>query len=99
MLLLFHTLALLNLLDGILTFIGLQFSIISESNPIMNLMYQHDPGLFLTLKIVLSLLLYILIFTKKMPLSSLIKRLTQGATVCYVLVIMVHCYWFLPFIY
>ncbi|EOR22865.1 hypothetical protein A499_15781 [Niallia nealsonii AAU1] len=57
---LFLLLSLLNFLDGIFTFLGIQFNHISESNPIMNHLWEISPFLFLLLKICLSLFLFYL---------------------------------------
>src|SRR5690606_21738843 len=91
--LLFPYIALLNLVDGILTFIGLQLNFIDESNPLMQFLYSADPYLFLAVKVALSLLLVSFVVLKKLPTSSLVKRLSIFACFGYTLVMCIHCYW------
>ncbi|MGV3265050.1 DUF5658 family protein [Cytobacillus pseudoceanisediminis] len=52
-------LALLNLLDGFITALGLHFNVIEESNPLMRDLYDLHPFIFLFLKITFSGLLII----------------------------------------
>lgn len=90
---LFHYLSLLNIFDAFITFFGLENSFIQEMNPLMSRAYEADPALFLIIKLVFSLCLYLFIFFKKVPTSSLTKGLTVFATSFYTLVFFLHCYW------
>ena len=75
---LFHYLALLNILDAFVTFFGLELSIISELNPLMNKVYEMDPILFVAIKVVFSLFLYLFIFIKKNPTIPFLRGLCVG---------------------
>lgn len=90
---LFYYLIILNLLDTILTWFGLQHAFISELNPIMHGIYEVSPSLFLVIKTVLSILLLLFILLKKVPSSSLIKTITVFATVSYTTVFFMHAFW------
>jgi hypothetical protein len=56
-----YYLVVLNLTDGILSYIGLKLDLIEEVNLIMNWLYDQNPIYFLIIKILLSLLLYMLV--------------------------------------
>ncbi|GLB59933.1 DUF5658 family protein [Cytobacillus sp. NCCP-133] len=88
---LLYYLALLNLLDGFLTAIGLHFNIIEESNPLMRNLYDLHPFLFLSLKFILSGLLIILsIFISA---ESKVKLFAAGVSIIYSMVCMLHSVW------
>ena len=70
---LFHYLSLLNIVDAILTYWGLEQSLISELNPIMNQIYQWSPALFIILKVFLSFCLYLFIILNIIPQTPLVK--------------------------
>ncbi|MCA1031703.1 DUF5658 family protein [Bacillus timonensis] len=91
--LLFHYLAILNILDGLLTFIGLQFSLIDERNPMMLYLYQSDPIFFITVKVFLSLFLYVFIYMDRVPNGRVIKGITLISTILYSIVCSFHMYW------
>ncbi|WP_102273064.1 DUF5658 family protein [Cytobacillus massiliigabonensis] len=90
---LFSYLAILNLLDGAATYWGLHFSMIEESNPLMNRLYEISPLLFLGYKLFLSAVLYGLILTKKLPATRIIKGLSIAASIIYTIVIGLHGVW------
>ncbi|WP_420489086.1 DUF5658 family protein [Neobacillus vireti] len=98
MVLLFHYLSILNIFDAFITYFGLENSYIQEMNPLMNRIYEADPALFIILKLAFSLCLYLFIFLKKVPSSSLIKGLTVFATSFYTLIFFLHCYWLIVLI-
>ncbi|PLT32894.1 DUF5658 family protein [Bacillus sp. V5-8f] len=65
---LFQYLAILNLLAAFLTYYGLLNSHITEANPLMNSLYETHPFLFMTVKLTLSFLLYVLsLYIKPRP--------------------------------
>ncbi|WP_428909548.1 DUF5658 family protein [Niallia sp. Krafla_26] len=70
---LFHYLSLLNIVDGIITYWGLEQSLITELNPIMNQIYQSSPTLFIIVKVFLSVCLYSFIFLNLIPKTFFIK--------------------------
>lgn len=55
---LFMLLSLFNLADGLFTYIGLRLQLISESNPLMEMIWNISPILFLFCKVILSFLLF-----------------------------------------
>lgn len=84
-------LALLNLLDGFITALGLHFNVIEESNPLMRDLYDLHPFIFLFLKITFSGLLIILsIFISA---ESRIKLLAAGTSIVYSIVCLLHSVW------
>nr|WP_263324722.1 DUF5658 family protein [Neobacillus sp. Marseille-Q6967] len=93
MVLLFYYLSLLNILDAFITFFGLKNSYIQEINPLMNHLYEEDPLLFISTKLAFSVFLYLFILLKKVPTSSLTKRLTLFASSFYTIIFFLHCYW------
>lgn len=86
-------LTLANLIDGILTFIGLEQSLIEEGNPLMSYLYSIDPFLFIGLKMILSVVLFCFIFYKKVLESKLINRLALFAVVAYSYILLLHGNW------
>ena len=83
----------LNLLDAILTYYGLQHSYINEANPLMNALYEAHPLLFLAVKFGLSCLLYVLSVFKTFHPPDWIKGLSVAASVGYTCVCLYHGYW------
>ncbi|MGJ7920047.1 DUF5658 family protein [Neobacillus sp. LXY-4] len=90
---LFYYLSILNVFDAIITFIGLELSLIQEMNPIMNHIYQTNPVLFLLIKFTLSFCLYLFIILKKVPKSTSSRILTYFASGFYTIIFFVHCFW------
>lgn len=86
-------LAIANLLDGITTFIGLKLNLITESNPLMDYTYSKDPLLFISVKIMLSFLLYGFVFLKALPTTDWVKGLAVIAAFLYTIICMAHMYW------
>ncbi|WP_420489506.1 DUF5658 family protein [Neobacillus niacini] len=93
MVLLFHYLSLLNIFDAIITYFGLENSYILEMNPLMSSAYAADPSLFIFIKLMFSLSIYLFILFKKVPTSSLIRGLTVFASSFYTIIFFLHCYW------
>ncbi|MBD8071324.1 DUF5658 family protein [Bacillus sp. PS06] len=93
-----HYLALLNLLDGIFTFYGLQNGHINEANPIMHVLYEFSPLFFLLLKIFLTALLYVILYHLTLITSVWIKRLSLFASICYTYIFLLHSYWIVQII-
>ena len=91
--LLFYYLSLLNLADAALTVAGIESSLITEANPLMERIYSIDLGLFIALKLVLSVILLLFILYKKVPKSKLIKSLAIFAAASYTFVIGIHGFW------
>ncbi|MCM3573748.1 DUF5658 family protein [Mesobacillus subterraneus] len=93
MVLLFYYLSLLNLVDAALTVAGIERSLITEANPLMERVYSIDIGLFISLKILLSMTLLLFIMYKKVPQSRVVKGITLFATASYTAVICLHGFW------
>jgi hypothetical protein len=91
--LLFHYLSLLNIFDAIITYFGLENSYIQEMNPLMSSAYAANPSLFIFIKLMFSLSIYLFILFKKVPSSSLIRGLTIFASSFYTIIFFLHCYW------
>lgn len=90
---LFHYLSLLNIVDGILTNWGLEQSLISELNPMMNQIYQWSPALFILTKGFLSICLYLFVIFNIIPKTALVKGLMLVAVFFYTFVFFLHCFW------
>lgn len=91
--LLFYYLSLLNLADAALTVAGVESLRITEANPLMERIYSIDIGLFIGLKVLLSVALVLLILYKKLPRSKLINSLLIFAAASYTIVIGIHGFW------
>ncbi|WP_449536942.1 DUF5658 family protein [Ferdinandcohnia sp. Marseille-Q9671] len=89
----FVFLAILNLLDAFITHFGIHGGHISEANPLMFTVYDINPLLFLSIKLLLSLFLIALIFIIRFPVSKLIRSLSYVASALYIYVFFLHGYW------
>ncbi|WP_453995047.1 DUF5658 family protein [Bacillus nitroreducens] len=89
---LFISLAILNILDAIATHFGILGGHISEANPLMHNIYEIHPFLFLSIKLILSLLLIALIIIR-FPVNKLIRSISYRATALYTYVFFLHGYW------
>ncbi|SDK35519.1 DUF5658 family protein [Sediminibacillus albus] len=90
---LFVYLAILNLLDGVVTYIGLELRVIAEANPFMDNLYGTSPSVFLGVKLLLSVALLLFCITNKLPRSHMVKALVVTASVFYLLICMMHGFW------
>lgn len=95
---LFHYISLLNLLDGVITYFGLEYSIIGELNPIMDHLYQLHPFLFISSKIALSFFLYLFIIFKQVPKGKTAKAVTYFASGLYTVIFFLHSFWVVEYI-
>lgn len=85
------TLAILNLLDGMLTFVGLTSGLITEGNPLLS---SFSPILILTIKLFLSLCLLGLLFTPFIFIqSSMWRYLLISANALYSIILFLHAVW------
>ncbi|KAB2336091.1 hypothetical protein F7731_11305 [Cytobacillus depressus] len=94
----FLYLAVINFVDGMVTFLGIRFSIIEEGNPFMNALYQASPLGFLVLKTLLSCILLTFIFFKKLPSRPSIKNLALAGSLLYTMVCLLHGVWIAKFL-
>jgi hypothetical protein len=88
-----HYLALLNIMDAFATLFGLSHSYIKEMNPLMESLYNIHPLCFLSAKLLLSAILYCLIYFEKVPVKRLFKAITIGAVTIYTFVFILHSIW------
>ncbi|KUP09142.1 hypothetical protein Q75_01530 [Bacillus coahuilensis p1.1.43] len=86
----------LNLLDGFLTFIGLEENHITEANPLMKDLYMFNPLLFLACKLTLSLcILAIVPFIPESP-RLLVQYLGKFTMAAYLFICLLHLAWIVP---
>lgn len=92
----FLILSILNLFDGIATYIGIHYRIIEEFNPIMASLIDWNPLFFLLVKFSLSLLLILLAkYMKEIRVSKALQGLLTVALGLYSVVAVVHITWLL----
>ncbi|TMU84252.1 hypothetical protein FGG79_15255 [Bacillus sp. BHET2] len=90
---LFLCLALLNLVDGIISYIGLKGSFMEEGNPLMNEVYRVSPILFLGIKLLLSFILILVVVYDKIPRLKWVTVLTYIISVIYFITFFLHGVW------
>lgn len=91
---LFLILSILNIFDGVATFLGIRYGLIEEYNPIMARLIEKDPLLFLSLKFSLSLVLILLSkYIKGINVSKGFRGLLTLALGLYSIVTVVHITW------
>ncbi|SFA89699.1 MULTISPECIES: DUF5658 family protein [unclassified Bacillus (in: firmicutes)] len=95
---LFIYLALVNLIDGIVTFIGLHLNVITEANHLMAVVYDNSPFLFMLIKIFLSACLLVFVFKIKLNRTKLLLSLVMFASVAYSFTLSLHVYWILLYL-
>ena len=77
-------LAILNLIDGLLTFFEVKFNIASEFNPLMDFLIQKSLYLFLSVKVLFSL------FLVSLGNADRFKWLINSVIFIYVILILWH---------
>lgn len=83
--------SILNALDGILTYIGLIFHLIKETNPLLNII---EPIYLLGIKLLLSLLtILFVIYKTTFTMKKLWNILTIVVLVAYSLTMCLHAAW------
>ncbi|WP_409252223.1 DUF5658 family protein [Bacillus sp. SCS-153A] len=88
-----HLLAVLNIIDGIITLVGLKGNFIEEANPLMAALYQAHPILFILVKLSFSALLYAFIRNENFPSKKWLLSLTYTAITLYTFTILLHGTW------
>jgi hypothetical protein len=88
-------LAILNIFDGIITFVGLQGLFMEEANPLMYVTYSASPLLFLILKFMLSFLLMFLVYKNAIPSFKWIKQIGYIGIAMYLATFFLHGVWIL----
>jgi hypothetical protein len=91
-------LAVVNLIDGIVTFLGLSYDLISEANFLMEAIYCFSPAIFINLKVILSFCLILFAFKESIAKSKLVNGLAVFASIAYSLTILLHTYWIINII-
>ncbi len=90
------SLIILNLLDGVLTYLGLSLGVITEQNPLLATL---TPLAILTTKAALSLCLFSFLFTSFVRVES---RFWQWSLLfangLYAYVLLLHSYWLVVFL-
>ncbi|WP_222434334.1 DUF5658 family protein [Planomicrobium sp. CPCC 101110] len=85
------TLILLNLLDGTLTYLGLHFGVIQEGNPLLR---ELSPLAILSVKLMLSVCLFCLLFTPFVFIQSGKWRcFLISANMLYSVILLLHVVW------
>jgi Domain of unknown function (DUF5658) len=90
---LFLGLAFLNLMDGIISFIGINGSFMVEANPLMNKMYTTSPILFLGIKLLLSFFLVLIVVYDRIPRLKWVTSMAYIVSVIYLFVFCLHGIW------
>ncbi|WP_407270821.1 DUF5658 family protein [Radiobacillus sp. PE A8.2] len=91
--LLFLILSILNAFDGLITYYGLEHSFIAEANPLMALVYNISPNLFLVSKLILSVMLITLAIKNMLPKTRVLHGLLAAALVVYSYTCFLHGVW------
>ncbi len=84
----------LNLIDGILTYIGLNLELYIEKNPLLDHLYSVNPDLFILMKILMpTIILIILMFlTYQKKLSKVTNGVIAIGNFIYLTIFMYHIY-------
>ncbi|WP_165797743.1 DUF5658 family protein [Heyndrickxia sporothermodurans] len=85
--------AALNIIDAVITFIGLKLGMIKEANPLMDYIYNQHSILFLAVKLSFSFILYSFLYVKKVPAKNIVKYTAYMAVLIYSFVFSLHLYW------
>lgn len=91
----FAFISILNLFDCIFTYIALKNNITTEANPVMAFIWNLHPLLFVSLKILLSVILVFLAvkFKTKQKRAMQWKRVLQLTSIAYIFVFFTHITW------
>lgn len=89
--------AVLNMFDGWATHYGLTKNLIVEANPIMRILAEIHPALFLGVKFILSIFIFIVSCLVYLKSRRTFKRFyfysLTGASVLYIGICFMHLYW------
>ncbi|WP_421382019.1 DUF5658 family protein [Bacillus salacetis] len=88
-----HLLAVLNIIDGIITMLGLEAGFIEEANPLMAVLYKTHPFLFMGIKLSFSAFIYVFIYYDNFPAKKWLTSLTYTAVSLYTFIIILHTTW------
>ena len=80
-------LLLLNIFDGLITYIGLEFGFYQEMNVLVNNIYNYSSNLFLLIKVIIpTAILILLVLNIKDNLSKITKLFIYTANIVYVFI-------------
>lgn len=85
--------AILNIIDSFATYIGVTKKLIEEANPIMNQLFSIHPLLFVTIKILLSIALFLLLLYRYFPKTIIFHFLAYLSATLYTFVFFCHLIW------
>ena len=88
-----HFLATLNILDALITIIGLKGDHIEEANPLMASLYTTHPILLLLVKLSFSACVYIFLYYNHFPKKKWFTALTCAAIILYSFTFFLHSIW------
>ena len=85
------SLLILNMFDGIITYIGLKFKFYIEMNVMLSNVYNYNPNLFLLLKVIIpTITLFILFLKLKIKISNITKLFIYIGNILYTLLCIYH---------
>ncbi|PMC39599.1 hypothetical protein CJ195_06690 [Bacillus sp. UMB0899] len=94
-----YYIALLNIVDALATYIGVSGRHIQEANPLMNVLLDLGPMPFLFTKILLSFILFSLLYFDKIPNWNILKRILGVGSILYTIIIGFHGFWIVEVFY
>ena len=86
-------LLILNLFDGIITYIGLKLEFYIETNVMLSNIYNYNTSLFLLVKVIIpTIILYTLFLKLKYKISNITKTFIYLANMVYTLLCIYHIF-------
>ncbi|EHQ89359.1 DUF5658 family protein [Desulfosporosinus youngiae] len=85
----------LNALDGLLTFWGLNLKVIEEANPLMRGLITMNPSSVICAKLLLPLFMGVICWIAREQSQRLVKYSLSLVLVIYLLTNLLHLYWWL----
>ena len=84
-------LLILNMFDGIITYIGLKLEFYMEMNVMLSNIYNYNPSLFLLVKVIIpTIVLYTLFLKLKYKISNITKLFIYIGNILYILLCIYH---------
>lgn len=94
MVLIWVSIAICNVMDALLTFLGLRWGVIEEGNVMMKIVYDQSPWLFLGIKFAMSaLIVYVFVYKKTFFKHLFWKGISGGIALLYIIILGLHFYW------
>ncbi|WP_377887454.1 DUF5658 family protein [Alkalihalobacillus sp. R86527] len=88
-----YYLACCNIIDGFITYWGVQNSVIEEANPMMKALVHYHPYAFLIFKLALSIVLIFIGIMKFEFDSRFVSASLIVASILYTFIVVYHAYW------